>query len=203
MRVWTKAGVAVERSQRDAVERHGAGVGLCAARVFLEFHQHRRAAHFAKAAVRARRPVDRARLAATIRQHVYGSGVVLIVDDEPESRQIARRHLDRLGWEFAEAEDGESALLWLSQNPRPAMILLDLLMPGMNGFTFLDETAKRVEWQDIPIVIMTAMPLDAAERALLAGRTREVIAKGADDLAQALRQVLVRLPKVTELAPTA
>ena len=149
------------------------------------------------------KPVDRARLAATIRQHVYGSGVVLIVDDEPESRQIARRHLDRLGWEVAEAEDGESALLWLSQNPRPAMILLDLLMPGMNGFTFLEETAKRAEWQDIPIVILTAMPLDAAERALLAGRTREVIAKGADDLAQALRQVLVRLPKVTELAPTA
>ena len=149
------------------------------------------------------KPVDRARLAATIRQHVYGSGVVLIVDDEPESRQIARRHLDRLGWEFAEAEDGESALLWLSQNPRPAMILLDLLMPGMNGFTFLEETAKRAEWLNIPIVILTAMPLDAAERALLAGRTREVIAKGADDLAQALRQVLVRLPKVTELAPTA
>jgi signal transduction histidine kinase/CheY-like chemotaxis protein len=149
------------------------------------------------------KPVDRARLAATIRQHVYGSGVVLIVDDEPESRQIARRHLDRLGWEVAEAEDGESALLWLSQNPRPAMILLDLLMPGMNGFTFLEETAKRAEWLNIPIVILTATPLDAAERALLAGRTREVIAKGADDLAQALRQVMMRLPKVTELAPTA
>jgi signal transduction histidine kinase/CheY-like chemotaxis protein len=148
------------------------------------------------------KPVDRARLAATIRQHVYGSGVVLIVDDEPESRQIARRHLDRLGWEFAEAEDGASALLWLSQNPRPAMILLDLLMPGMNGFAFLEETAKRVEWQNIPVVILTAVPLDAAERAILAGRTREVIAKGADDLAQVLRQILVRLPKVTELAPT-
>jgi CheY-like chemotaxis protein len=82
------------------------------------------------------------------------------------------------------------------------MILLDLLMPGMNGFAFLEETAKRVEWQNIPVVILTAMPLDAAERALLAGRTREVIAKGADDLAQVLRQILVRLPKMTELAPT-
>jgi signal transduction histidine kinase/CheY-like chemotaxis protein len=149
------------------------------------------------------KPVDRARLAATIRQHVYGSGVVLVVDDEPESRQIARRHLGRLGWDVAEAEDGASALLWLSQNPRPAMILLDLLMPGMNGFAFLEETTKRAEWQNIPIVILTAMPLDAAERALLAGRTREVIAKGTDDLAQVLRQVSVRLPKVTELAPTA
>jgi CheY-like chemotaxis protein/two-component sensor histidine kinase len=149
------------------------------------------------------KPVDRARLAATIRQHVYGSGLVLVVDDELESRQIARRHLARLGWEVAEAKDGESALLWLSQNPRPAMILLDLVMPGMNGFAFLEETAKRAEWQHIPIVILTAMPLDAAERALLAGRTREVIAKGADDLVHTLRQILVRLPKVTELAPTA
>jgi signal transduction histidine kinase/DNA-binding response OmpR family regulator len=149
------------------------------------------------------KPVDRARLAATIRQHVYGSGVVLVVDDEPESRQIGRRHLERLGWEVAEADNGECALLWLSQNPRPAMILLDLVMPGMNGFAFLEEAAKQAEWQDIPIVILTAMPLDAAERALLAGRTLEVIAKGADDLAQALRQILVRLPKATELAPTA
>jgi signal transduction histidine kinase/CheY-like chemotaxis protein len=146
------------------------------------------------------KPVDRARLAATIRQHVYGSGVVLVVDDETESRRLARRHLDKLGWEVAEAEDGASALDWLLQNPRPAMILLDLVMPGMNGFAFLEEIAKRAEWRDIPIVILTAMPLGAAERELLAGRTREVIAKGADDLAQVLRRILVRLPKATEVA---
>jgi signal transduction histidine kinase/DNA-binding response OmpR family regulator len=149
------------------------------------------------------KPVDRVRLAATIRQYVYGTGVVLIVDDESESRRIARRHLDRLGWEVAEAQDGAGALLWLSKNPRPAMILLDLLMPGMNGFVFLEEIAKRAEWRNIPIVILTAMPLDAAERELLAGRTREVIAKGADDLTQVLRRILVRLPKMTEMAPTA
>jgi CheY-like chemotaxis protein len=146
------------------------------------------------------KPVDRARLAATLRQHVYGSGVILVVDDEDESRQIARRHLDKLGWEVAEAEDGGSALHWLLQNPRPAMILLDLVMPGMNGFAFLEEIAKHADWRDIPIVILTAMPLGGAERELLAGRTREVIAKGADDLTQALRRILVRLPKATEVA---
>jgi signal transduction histidine kinase/DNA-binding response OmpR family regulator len=146
------------------------------------------------------KPIDRARLAATIRQHVYGSGVVLVVDDEDESRSLARRHLERLGWEVAEAEDGGGALLWLSQNPRPAMILLDLVMPGMNGFAFLEEIARHAEWQGIPIVILTAMPLGAAERELLAGRTREVIAKGADDLAQVLRRILVRLPKAAEVA---
>jgi len=145
------------------------------------------------------KPVDRARLAATLRQHVYGSGIVLVVDDESESRGLARRHLDRLGWDVAEAADGAGALAWLSQNPRPAMILLDLVMPGMNGFAFLEEIARHAERRDIPIVILTAMPLGAAERELLAGRTREVIAKGADDLAQVLRRTLVRLPKAAEV----
>jgi CheY-like chemotaxis protein len=126
--------------------------------------------------------------------------VVLVVDDETESRQIARRHLDKLSWEVAEAGYGAAALRWLLQNPRPAMILLDLVMPGLNGFAFLEEIAKHAEWRDIPIVILTAMPLGAAERELLAGRTREVIAKGADDLAQVLRRILVRLPKAAEVA---
>ena len=80
------------------------------------------------------------------------------------------------------------------------MILLDLVMPGMNGFAFLEEIAKHPGWQGIPIVILTAMPLGAAERELLAGRTREVIAKGADDLGQVLRRALVRISKVTEVA---
>src|SRR5271166_2195294 len=146
------------------------------------------------------KPVDRARLAATIRQNVHGTGVVLVVDDESESRRIARRHLEKLGWEVDEAGEGADALHWLSQNPRPAMILLDMLMPGMNGFAFLEEIAKHAEWRPIPIVILTAMPLGAAERELLAGRTREVIAKGADDLAAVLRRILVRLPKAVEVA---
>jgi signal transduction histidine kinase/CheY-like chemotaxis protein len=141
------------------------------------------------------KPVDRARLAATLRRHVYGDGVVLVVDDEQESRRLARRHLEMLGCEVEEAHDGAGALDWLAQHPRPVMILLDLLMPCMNGFAFLGEIAKRPELLDIPIVILTAMPLGGAERELLAGRTREVIAKGADDLAEVLRRTLLRLPK--------
>jgi hypothetical protein len=82
------------------------------------------------------------------------------------------------------------------------MILLDLMMPGMNGFAFLEEIAGHPEWREIPIVILTAMPLGAAERELLAGRTREVIGKGADDLAHVLRRILMRLPRAAEVAAT-
>ncbi len=146
------------------------------------------------------KPIDRTRLAATIRQNVRGTGIVLVVDDEPESRRIGRRHLEKLGWEVAETQDGADALLWLSKNRRPAMIMLDLLMPVMNGFAFLEEIAKHAELREIPIVILTAMPLGAAERELLSGRTRDVIAKGADDFAQVLRRILVSLPKTAAVA---
>jgi signal transduction histidine kinase/CheY-like chemotaxis protein len=168
--------------------------------VIVTVHAERGIAISLGAAEFLTKPVDRSRLAATIRQHVYGSGVVLVVDDEAESRQLAQRHLDKLGWQSAEAADGATALHWLAHNPRPAMILLDLAMPGMSGFAFLEEIARCEEWRGIPIAILTAMPLGAAERELLAGRTREIIAKGADDLALALGRVLARLPTAAEVA---
>ena len=70
-------------------------------------------------------------------------------------------------------------------------------LPHLIDFAFLGEIEKRCEFQDIPIVILTAMPLGAAERELLARRTQEVIGKGADDLAEVLRRTLLRLPKPT------
>jgi CheY-like chemotaxis protein len=139
------------------------------------------------------KPVDRARLAAVIRENVQGGGTVLVVDDDPESRDLVRRHLDRLGWTIAEAADGSDALEWLARNAPPAMILLDLMMPGMDGFAFLEEIGNRPEWHGIPIVILTSKQLGAAERELLAGRTRDIIEKGADDLASVLRRAVARL----------
>ncbi len=141
------------------------------------------------------KPVDRARLAAVIRENVQGGGTVLAIDDDPESRRLVARHLDKLGWAVAEATDGGDALAWLSRNPAPALILLDLMMPGMDGFAFLDAIAERSKWQKVPIVILTAKQLDAAERELLAGRAREIIEKGADDLAFVLRRVALHLAR--------
>jgi CheY-like chemotaxis protein len=69
------------------------------------------------------------------------------------------------------------------------------MMPGMDGFAFLEEMGNRPEWHDIPIVILTAKQLGAAERELLAGRTRDIIEKGADDLATVLRRAVARLTR--------
>jgi len=144
------------------------------------------------------KPVDRAHLASVIRQNLCAGGTVLVTDDDPGARALARRHLTALGCTVAEAVDGRDALEWLKGHPTPAMILLDLMMPVMDGFAFLQEIARHAEWRDIPVVILTAKELDPAEREALAGRARAVIGKGADDLAAALQQALQRLPQAQQ-----
>ena len=144
------------------------------------------------------KPVDRAHLAAVIRRNLCAGGTVLVTDDDPDARALVRRHLTALGCTVAEAVDGRDALEWLKDNPTPAMILLDLMMPVMDGFAFLQEVAGHAEWRDIPVVILTAKELDSAEREALAGRARAVIGKGADDLAAALQQALQRLPQAQQ-----
>jgi signal transduction histidine kinase/CheY-like chemotaxis protein len=144
------------------------------------------------------KPVDRSRLAAILRAAIAPSArPVLLVEDDAATRDLTRRQLERLGVETAEAPDGSEALAWLAANPPPALILLDLLMPRMDGFVFLDEVAKRPELRDVPIVILTAVELSPAERERLLGRAREVLAKGttkSTDLAATVRRFLLRRP---------
>jgi CheY-like chemotaxis protein len=144
------------------------------------------------------KPVDRTRLAAILRAAIAPSaGPVLLVEDDAPTRDLTRRQLERLGVETAEVADGSDALAWLASNPPPALILLDLLMPRMDGFAFLDEVARRPELREIPIVILTAVELSAAERERLLGRAREVLAKGttkSTDLTATVRRLLVRRP---------
>ena len=112
--------------------------------------------------------------------------------------------IERLGVETAEASDGAEALAWLEANPPPALILLDLLMPRMDGFAFLDEIARRAELRDVPIVILTAVELSAAERERLLGRAREVLAKGttrSTDLTAAVRRLIARRPLLATAGP--
>ena len=152
------------------------------------------------------KPVERARLTAILHQYLRRSGPVLVVDDDPDSRRLARHQLGKLGVEVREAGDGAEALAWLSRNRLPALILLDLMMPRMDGFAFLEAIQKRPDWREIPVVILTAMQLSAAERDLLAGRTREVIAKGpngSQDIAAAVRRILLRRPKAGDVAAAA
>ncbi len=83
------------------------------------------------------------------------SKCLLFVDDELTVADIAKRKLEDLGYEVMTAQDGEEALEVLKKRI-PDLILLDIQMPKMNGYTFLIEKAKVPEYDSIPVVVLTA-----------------------------------------------
>jgi CheY-like chemotaxis protein len=76
---------------------------------------------------------------------------------------------------------------------RPNAILLDLMMPEMDGFEFLDEIRRHDDWEDIPVIVITARDVTAEDRARLNGRVESIIQKGArDDMLHQVRSVLTK-----------
>src|SRR6185437_11789610 len=85
------------------------------------------------------KPIDWQRLNAMLRQYSRKTieGCVLLIDDDPEIRAMTRQMLERMGMTVGEAENGLQGLAWLEANQLPSIILLDLMMPVMDGFEFL------------------------------------------------------------------
>ena len=111
------------------------------------------------------KPVHPERLMAILRKfRSNGSpGSVLIIDDDERSRQRVRRMLDRDGWKIGEAANALEGLEKVSQ-AIPSLILLDLMMPGMDGFEFVNRLRAQEQYRSIPIVVLTAMRLTAEEK---------------------------------------
>jgi signal transduction histidine kinase/DNA-binding response OmpR family regulator len=132
------------------------------------------------------KPIDRARLRALV--HAFAGqkaqSLVLVVDDDAEVRDLVRSTLDDAGLKTAEAVNGRAAVQWLRDNPAPSLILLDLMMPEMDGFAFLEAIGDDKELSEIPVVILTAKELTVDERAFLAERTLLVLSKSAQPISQ-------------------
>jgi PAS domain S-box-containing protein len=135
------------------------------------------------------KPVDRDRLASVLKKYA-GDGPArsaLVVDDEQEARDMLRRLLESHGWSVVEAANGRLAIEKL-QERRPAVILLDLMMPEMNGFQFVEELRKNDDWRDIPVVVVTAKDLTPEERHFLDSQVGTVLQKGAYQSEELLRE---------------
>ena len=82
-------------------------------------------------------------------------GTILVIDDEPQIRQLFRVALSRQGYTVATASNGSDGLLAL-ENAMPDLILLDLAMPEMDGIQFLRVLRAAPEWANLPVIVLTA-----------------------------------------------
>jgi CheY-like chemotaxis protein len=139
--------------------------------------------------------VDREQLHnALARHYIPGepSSVLLVEDDQP-TREMMARTLEKTDWDVSEAGNGREALEQLARQ-KPRLILLDLMMPVMDGFDFLLEMRAKAEWLDIPVIVLTAKDLTEEDRRVLSGRVEQIVEKVAcsnDQVVNLIRQVLV------------
>jgi CheY-like chemotaxis protein len=114
---------------------------------------------------------------------------VLIVEDDFASREALVLLLQAVGYETAEAADGGAALAYLRGHPAPGLILLDLMMPVMDGWQFLAERRRDPELAAVPVVVFTAAGgIDA--RAVRVMGAEDILHKpaDADDVLAAVRR---------------
>ena len=163
--------------------------------IMVTMTSDRELAFAAGAAEFLNKPVDRTRLASVLRRFAGGRGPcrVLVVDDDPVSVRSLRAMLSKEGCEVSEAADGQQALLRVAES-RPELILLDLMMPHMDGFEFAAELHSNPAWRSIPVAVMTAKDLTEADRRRLNGYVDNVVRKGTDPAAllATLRQVTAK-----------
>ncbi|MCW5848788.1 MAG: response regulator [Anaerolineae bacterium] len=125
------------------------------------------------------KPISRDRLLATVKKYQDGHlpGTALIVEDDATNRDMLRRILEKEGWSIREAQNGRVALECLAEQ-RPTLILLDLMMPELDGFAVVSELRKRPEWSNIPVIVVTARDLTQEDRLRLKGYIERVAQDG-------------------------
>jgi signal transduction histidine kinase/DNA-binding response OmpR family regulator len=140
------------------------------------------------------KPFDRDRLATTLRRYKCEQPPcpVLVVEDDAATRDVIRRTLEGDGWQVTEAANGRVALEAVASHV-PDLILLDLMMPEMDGFEFVAELRRNERWRGVPVVVVTAKDLTREDRDRLNGYVRRIFQKGAlsrDELIREIRQLL-------------
>jgi signal transduction histidine kinase/CheY-like chemotaxis protein len=143
------------------------------------------------------KPIDTEKLIRTIEACGGGNRDVLVVDDDKASRDFLRRILVKRDWRVHEANDGVRGLE-LMKRLMPRLVLLDLLMPEMDGFQTLNEMQQTPELRNIPVVVVTSKDLSTNELKWLRDRAVAVVTKGANSRSQLVkaleRQISPREP---------
>jgi signal transduction histidine kinase/CheY-like chemotaxis protein len=126
------------------------------------------------------KPSELSQIVAEVKRHLSPEEKecdVLLVEDDPPTRDMIRRILEREKWRVRAAANGQLALQAL-QETIPAAVVLDLKMPIMNGFQFLDRVQAHATWRSIPVFVFTSMDITQEIRERLAGRAAGIFQKG-------------------------
>lgn len=126
------------------------------------------------------KPVSSGHLISVLQKYRSGSAAsdwVMLVEDNAANREMTRRQLQLCGWQVEEAENGRIALEKLEQR-QPSVILLDLMMPEMDGFEFLQRLRQRPEWRSLPVIVLTAKDLTQEDQQQLKGKIQNLYQKG-------------------------
>jgi len=139
------------------------------------------------------KPVDREQLLQALNRYRCDSEPcqVMLVEDDKDTRDVMTRTLEKAAWNVTAAANGREALEQMA-TARPELILLDLMMPVMDGFDFLAAMRANPEWQNIPVIVLTAKDLTDEDRQRLSGKVEQIVAKGSqsrDELLQLVRKV--------------
>lgn len=139
------------------------------------------------------KPVDREDVISAVRRLARTSFAqpnwkILIVDDDPMVLELMQAVLEPEGFTVLKAGSGREGMT-LAQQQRPHLIVLDLLMPDVDGFQVLDELKRTPLTASIPIVILTCKALSLSEKAVLNGRISDLVQKGGFNRADFVLQI--------------
>jgi len=133
------------------------------------------------------KPVDHAELVATVNKYRTrpDGGRVLVVDDDAHQRELLIRLLEKAQWHVQTAVDGAEALELVAESDFD-VIILDLMMPTMDGFRFLQKIKENSRWADIPVLILTSMDISKEDQSRLAGSVSGILRKATFDSGELL-----------------
>jgi signal transduction histidine kinase/CheY-like chemotaxis protein len=141
------------------------------------------------------KPIEREQLVRVVKKYRKEGPLrrALIIEDDDASAELMQAMLQKEGWHTEVAANGITALEKVSLVV-PDLILLDLMMPEMDGFEFIVELRGHAPWMEIPVIVVTAKELTQADRMLLNGRAQNIVQKGSDRM----ETLLLRISKLVE-----
>jgi signal transduction histidine kinase/CheY-like chemotaxis protein len=155
------------------------------------------------------KPIERGRLMQVLKRVRREHGercTVLVVEDDDGTRTMLRRMLEKEGCNVCEAENGRVALekvesLSEAGSP-PHVILLDLMMPEVDGFSVVDSLREHELWKEIPVVVVTAKDITPEDRERLGGGVEQILQKGSYSREELLKRIKTLVDESMENAPS-